>query len=203
MEPRAQKLKSKNTSRRLPASSSRIKKISFILIIFFSIKSHANIEIVKQNVEKLINTHFKELKISQIKVEPFNSPLYFFETDIKLQQLLKLAKNREYILRYNPKIFKQKDPISKLALNGILIHELQHIYDYYKMNLWQLSMFYFKYLTIDSFKAKYERDTDYKAALRAKQDLLKYKIWHNRQLPPSILAKKEKYYLSIKEVEKL
>ena len=149
-------------------------------------------------VGELVEESFPELKGITFTPKLIKNPAVFLATDINIPSVL--VGEREYILYLNKQLHIQ--PISDLALKGILAHELVHFTDYEKMNALELAWFYAKILTNAAFETEYERATDLKTFERGYAIGIKaFRFWLYEQITPEAKALKEKNYYTPEEID--
>lgn len=149
-------------------------------------------------VGELVEESFPELKGITFTPKLIKNPAVFLATDINIPSVL--VGEREYILYLNKQLHTQ--PISDLALKGILAHELVHFSDYEKMNALELAWFYAKILTNAAFEAEYERATDLQTFERGYAIGIKaFRFWLYEQITPEAKALKEKNYYTPEEID--
>lgn len=152
---------------------------------------------------KMVNytrsTYFKQISANNIQLESFNSSEVYFQTQPVIKSLIGNTFFRKYKLQYNPKVFSC--PPSRKAIQAILVHEFEHINDYFKSSVKELINFGIKYALLPNYKAKYERATDVKACKKGfAQGLIEYREWIYTQLTPKQLKKKQEIYLTPEEL---
>lgn len=151
-------------------------------------------------VENLLETKFTELKNKKIEIRKFkNQDRYFFYTFA--EDVLHPFKRRTYIVRVNEKIMN--NPPDRDALEAILAHELQHLTDYSKMNIFQLGylVFQYEFLKNPKYIQKYERQTDRNVIAKGfEKGLMKYRIWLYKHIPADEIPKKKKNYYTPEEI---
>jgi hypothetical protein len=157
------------------------------------------------HIEKLtnqaINQYYPHLKDVKIKFSPFKSREYFFQTDINKLFLFQNKKKRTYYIEYNVSLMSCAP--SDQALMSILIHELEHISDYEKLNNTELLKLFSSLLDPHS-RQDFERKTDEVVIdYHETQGLLEFRKWMNERLTPKQIAKKEFYYFSVLELESI
>ncbi len=149
-------------------------------------------------VTRLIATDFPELKSVNITPKSIQNDAVFLATDIEIPSLL--SGEREYVLYLNKKLLE--NPISDLALEGILAHELSHFSDYEKMNTFELAVFYARILSDGEFEARYERATDLQAFERGHAIGIKaFRFWLYEQIDEQAKTLKEKNYYTPAQID--
>jgi hypothetical protein len=160
--------------------------------------SKAFIETTLATTERLIAAHFPLLEGTELKIQGIDSASVFLATDIVIPSLL--TAKRGYILYLNPSL--ETNPLSGKALTAILVHELTHFNDYQKMNIAELTNFYYKILTSAKFNASYERATDLQTLKLGYADGIKaYRKWLYPQLTTDDLAVKLANYYTPDEID--
>lgn len=147
--------------------------------------------------ERLRSTTHQILNKNHISMNFYNinNPDYFMESNFYFFQRLVLQK-KSYRIGVNPIIFKKKIP--KMALVGVMAHELVHTEDFETRNLIEIAKMYFN----SSQRTYYERQTDIKVIFKGlDQELIAYKQWQYPLLTKEALKKKKKQYLSLEEVK--
>lgn len=186
----------------------KVVKIVMTLCILFPFSTVATeapngIPLVLQNramkmVGELVEESFPELKEITFTPKLIKNPAVFLATDINIPSVL--VGKREYILYLNKQLYTQ--PISDLALKGILAHELVHFTDYEKMNGLELAWFYAKILTSAAFETEYERATDLQTFERGYAIGIKaFRFWLYDQITPEAKVLKEKNYYTPEEID--
>lgn len=182
--------------------------MSFFLVSLFvstlhmeaSFSEHPRSNEFRLIVEKLLETKFTELKDKKIEMRKFeNEDRYFFYTFA--EDALHPFKSRTYIIRVNEKIMNK--PPDRDALEAILAHELQHLADYSKMNVFQLCFLVFQYefLKNQKYIQKFERQTDLNVIAKGfEKGLMKYRIWLYKNIPADEIRKKKKNYYTPEEI---
>lgn len=149
-------------------------------------------------VAELVEESFPELVDIKLTPKAINNPSVFLATDIDALSIL--SGDREYTLYLNQKLMTQ--PISDLALKGILAHELVHFNDYEKMNAFELAVFYVRILADARFEAEYERATDLQSFERGYAIGIKaFRFWLYDQITPKAKALKEINYYTPAEID--
>lgn len=149
-------------------------------------------------VAELVEESFPELVDIKLTPKAINNPSVFLATDIDALSIL--SGDREYTLYLNQKLMTQ--PISDLALKGILAHELVHFNDYEKMNAFELAVFYVRILGDARFEAEYERATDLQSFERGYAIGIKaFRFWLYDQITPKAKALKEINYYTPAEID--
>ncbi len=149
-------------------------------------------------VAELVEESFPELLDIKLTPKAINNPSVFLATDIDALSIL--SGDREYTLYLNQNLMTQ--PISDLALKGILAHELVHFNDYEKMNAFELAVFYVRILADARFEAEYERATDLQSFERGYAIGIKaFRFWLYDQITPKAKALKEINYYTPAEID--
>jgi hypothetical protein len=161
--------------------------------------SEAFIQATEAIVQNLIQKSFPELAETNISVKGIDSDSVFLATDIVIPSLFKAE--RQYILYLNQHLEKQ--PMTGIALEGILAHELSHFVDYTKMSIVELAIFYAQILTNENYAARYERGTDLNSFERGYADGVKqFRLWLYQQISPEAKLIKERNYFTPNEIDR-
>ncbi len=109
------------------------------------------------------------------------------------------TKRRKYYLVLSSKKIYQDIllSLSDTELIAGMVHELVHIEDYSKMNIWQLSMFTLKYLISKKFHKFIEHRTDKKArdlGFGPAIESSSAKVLNFPNAPESFIKRRKKYY---------
>lgn len=149
-------------------------------------------------IDRLTSTSFPELKGIPFELKRIKNPAVFLGTDIGIASVF--SGPREYVLYLNTTLETQ--PISDLAFEGIMAHELIHFSDYEKMNALQLTVFYAQYLMSDDFVAEYERKTDLQAFERGYAIGIKaFRNWLYEQISEEDKGIKENNYYTPEQID--
>ncbi len=152
-------------------------------------------------VDDVRSTYFKHIARHNITMESFNSSEAFFQTQPVVGTLLGNVYFRKYKLQYNPRIFFC--PPSRKAIHAILVHEFEHINDYYESSAVELLGFATRYKVFSKFRKNYERETDKKACAKGQAEgLIEYREWIYDKLTPKQLESKKAQYLTPEELRK-
>jgi hypothetical protein len=154
------------------------------------------LDLIKKTQEKF----FPELKDVSISIVNFESKNYFFQAQPKIESILNKRQKRKYHVMVNTKIYKCSP--SSAALEGILVHELQHILDYHQKAFGRLVGFARKYSFNKKFQLNYEQLTDIKTIQRgAATGLAEFRTWVYTQLTQKQVERKALEYLTPVEIE--
>jgi hypothetical protein len=152
-------------------------------------------EQIMQVFHELRKKHFPELSALKLSIKPTLQPDVYFATDVVVGTVFNEPAAREYVFYLNPSLAKQMPPA--LALEGILVHELEHFKDYMHMSAFDLAGLYLGVTYSDSYASRYERATDLKAMEKGYSEGIKaYRVWIYSQLKTEeeLALKKSKYY---------
>jgi hypothetical protein len=151
-------------------------------------------------IDAVRSTYFKQIAKHNIVIEKFNSADSFFQTQPVVSSLFDNLYFRKYKIQYNPQLFSC--PPSRKAIVAILVHEFEHINDYFESSAFKLLTFSSKYVISSNFSTKYERATDLKACKKGQAEGLKeYREWLYQQLNEKQIALKRKKYMTPEELE--
>lgn len=141
-----------------------------------------------------------ELHDVDVSIKEFRSKNYFLQARPEIKTLFNKSKKRRYFIMLNPNLYECSP--SLLALEGILIHEFQHIVDYKQASLGKFIRFTKNYVLNKKFHANYEQETDMQAIARgAGEGLIEYREWIYLRLSAKNLKKKIEMYLSPLEIK--
>lgn len=155
---------------------------------------------VLQLMEKLRNEHFPMLKDTSIEIKEFDSDAYYLQTKPKILKLIGPKRKRVYFLEVNKNLYSCPPPAK--GLEGILVHELEHINDYENMSTVQIAALGIKYATSKKWRSEYERGTDLKAVKKGyAKGLSLYRKWIYPKLSEKELELKKYYYMTPEELE--
>lgn len=184
--------------------------VPFILLALFSRDLFSQVAPVcdppmsRENFEALVyqvqDHFFPELRETKLEVDTFRSEAYFLQAQPVVMSLLGNRSQRRYNVQLNLKLLEC--PPSILALEAILVHELEHVVDYLPMSTPKVATHGLRYLLNKKFKRTYERSTDCKVLERGlHQGLADYRRWVYQWLSPRELITKRKIYLTPEEIE--
>lgn len=162
-----------------------------------------NFESVTQIAHEVQKTYYPELnlfnfevKLHEANAKKETSAAYFFWTSIDAKTFLKSPLKRKYQLIVHSDLFR--DPPSETAIQGILVHEFQHVLDYVERKFPRLTLFFLNQFVLSS---GYERKTDLKAFEKgAAPGILRYRCWLKEKLSPKDYKKKIEIYYSPEEI---
>ena len=150
----------------------------------------------------VIETHqkyFPELEKTKIKVTTFKSDAYFLQAQPDKKTLFKKSQNRVYEVQLNVRLLACPPDIN--SLQGIIVHELEHVKDYEGWSTGKIAAHTIKFLTDRNFRARYERKTDLKAMQKGLSEGIKgYRFWIYQWLTPKQLKIKKRYYYTPEEI---
>lgn len=159
---------------------------------------------LSQEVEMIRRKFFNHIMKHNIVLESFQSEKNYFQTKPIISSLFRNTFFKKYRLQYNPNIFSC--PPSRKALTAILVHEFEHINDYYHASKQKLAYFAGKYYFSRKFKSRYERETDLKACAKGRvyiEGLIEYREWIYERLTSRELSKKKRNYFTPDELRKM
>jgi hypothetical protein len=180
-------------------------KTGFAILFFctlsvnsFSCENQTSKQEIKDIVENIRLTYFPDLKQVDIGIREFKSDAYFLQAKPKITSLLKNKKKRQYFVEVNTGLYECSP--SRIALEAIIAHELEHIVDYEKKNSIQIVALGASYASSKT-RAAYERQTDVKVLYKGlAEGLIEYRKWIYQRLTPKQLVQKRKFYLTPEEI---
>lgn len=188
----------------------RLKIFGFIFILFFLSRGFSIENIpadwglyLRQELVWTQAARFPELKGHDIEIVEFSSEEDFFQARVRPSSLF--FGNRIYQILWNKRL-QQGAGLSDQALRGVLTHELCHLVDYQKKNVFEILSLAWLYLTEprSARVVAYERSTDACALRRhAKDELLAYRLWLYQKLDGEALEFKKKAYYTPEELSAL
>src|SRR5690606_20046080 len=105
---------------------------------------------------------------------------------------------KHYRIGVNPIVFDYKIPAS--ALKAIMVHELQHTYDYHRRGIIPVAIQLL--MREHRYRYRYERRTDVQTLLRGHGlGLAQFRRWQYQFLNDRALEVKKKNYLTDQEIE--
>ncbi len=163
------------------------------------VTSLAQVRALGESVRKQL---FPQLATASIQYKIFSSKEYFFEAQFSLRRRSK----RTYSIKVSRHLFSQRCPLE--AVRGILAHEFAHIDDYDQRSGLGIALLGTRMIFRRS-REKYEKRTDIKGLLFAAEknlhrqyaeNLITYRQWLYKHLPPKKLVKKKRIYFTPKEI---
>jgi hypothetical protein len=150
----------------------------------------------------IIGTQYKDLikdyANGRIQTRLFKNDNYFLKTSFKLSHILK--NQRTYFIDINEKLFECAPDYQ--SLKAILMHEVQHLSDYKKMNLPQLVKLGVKMITRKG-RSFYERQTDLAVMEKGQSIGIRgYRNWIYEKLDSKGLKFKRCYYYTPEEIDR-
>lgn len=154
-----------------------------------------------QLIQYVQNKYFSnELQNIEISIEEFQSKNYFLQAKPEVGTLFNKRDKRRYFIMLNSSLYECSPSLT--ALEGILVHEFQHIVDYQQSALGKFIHFTKKYVLNKKFRANYEQETDMGAIFRgAGEGLIEFREWVYLRLSAKELKKKMEFYLSPVEIK--
>jgi len=144
--------------------------------------------------------YFPEFKDLSIIVTTFRSDAYFLQAQPKIKTLFKKRSQRIYEVQLNTKLLDC--PPTSAGLEAILVHELEHIRDYTGWSSIRIAKHGLRYSFNCDMRIGYECATDLRVLeFGLHQGLIDYRHWVYEKLTPKELKKKEKIYLTPREIE--
>ena len=157
--------------------------------------------LVKVRVNHLIAKDFPDLSRLNIEYLPVteDDDTVFFETYVKVSTAFRLPEDRTYQILANERLSKNRPDDG--AIIAILAHELFHIRDYMKKNVWQLYRLKGRYKD-NRFRRQYERYTDQRTLyLGYGPGLLRYRKWlYGAIKDPHKVKEKQDTYMTPEEI---
>jgi len=182
----------------------------FVIILFVALPcigeaTYCDGRTDKYEIEEIIydvtSRFFPGLLSRSIEVKEFSSDAYFLQAKPKISTLIGQREKRKYFIEINKKLYECSP--GKIALEGIIAHELTHINDYDSMSVPQIIGLAAKY-TSKRARAEYERNTDRHVVQEGLgEGLIEYRNWIYQQLSPNELKLKRFYYLTPEEIAEL
>jgi hypothetical protein len=152
-----------------------------------------NREEITALINELIREEFVELSDVNLSINFFKSDAYYLATWIKPFTIVKKPKNRSYIVKINENLFSCPPP--KDALRAIMVHELQHIHDYYTKKSGKLIRLISSIGLSHKQRAIYERATDLATMKKGyTKGLINYRKWIYPKLEGSDFLTKKLFY---------
>lgn len=150
-------------------------------------------EDIRELIDQLIKEEFPELEYVNLSIRFFKSDAYYLATWIKPFSIVRKPKNRGYIVKINENLFDCPPP--RAALKAIMIHELQHIYDYYTMKSGKLINLIASIGLSHKERAIYERNTDLETMKKGyTKGLMEYRKWIYAKISGTDLLTKKLFY---------
>ncbi len=157
------------------------------------------LEDFKFELESVRSRFFSDIPAEKLGIKTFRSDAYFLQAQPYLSTLVKPRSKRRYNVQLNLKLLDC--PPSDLALEAILIHELEHVRDYVNWSSAEIVGHGAKYALSCGKKVSYERATDQKVLeLGRGEGLAQYRECVYQWLTPKDLAKKRRIYLTPEEI---
>ncbi len=149
----------------------------------------------------LIRDHFPGLAGVEIVIKPSLSTDIFLATDVEIDTVFRDPRERTYVLYLSPVLVR--NPPGRIALEGILAHELAHFADYLEMGPLDLGLLLAGVTFSEDYTTRYERGTDRKTLeLGFAPGLRAYRVWiYDRLSDPAQLAKKKRIYYRPEEID--
>ena len=153
-------------------------------------------EEVRQLVDGLVARSFPELRGLELSIEARDLGADTFRSTVNYGSLL--FGPRRYVIQVNPEIFDKQMP--RTAAEAILAHELCHTVDYTDRSALGMIGLGISYASPRA-TAAYERSIDRAAIARGYGEGLRaFRRWQTEHLPPDVLAKKQRIYLTEPEI---
>jgi hypothetical protein len=153
-----------------------------------------------QLVKQVQSRHFPQIPLESVVVTTFEAEDYFLQAQPSVRTLIKNPEKRSYEIQLNLRLLTCSP--GEEALEAILVHEFEHVMDYTQWSSAKILKHGLRYIRSDSFRARYERETDEKTLRRGLgQGLKQYREWIYQWLTPEQLETKKRFYYSPEEIQ--
>lgn len=157
-------------------------------------------------IDRVVTEEFPSLAGIHIEARTGASSDSLLRTSFRSLDVARRASKRHYFVVLSTAFATQPDAA---AIEALVIHEIQHIYDYSQLSGAGLLSLVAEYvLSPNSFVPRYERATDVRALERAfaaqrttqAADTIRYRQFLYAVLPPADVAEKRRNYLQPDEI---
>lgn len=132
-----------------------------------------------------------------IETQTFASATDFLRSTVNQSTIFEIPERRTYQILVNPRLLAE--PPSAAGLEAILVHELNHIKDYIRMDFTTLMAFAFRYVLFPV--TQYEHQTDEKALRQGRGcGLIEFRLWLYAHETESAAADKRRDYYTPGEI---
>lgn len=162
-------------------------------------KRMSAIEQTREVVNQIIRQSFPELNSEDVKIKSFYSRSNYFKAQFSFSRYFTFRRMHS-IIYVNPLVYERNVP--KDGLRAIIAHELAHAAFYLNRN--RLKLIGLVRLAGAGYTRDFERGADLVAISRGFGDeLIVYRRWLYRNVPPEKVVKKERNYFTPDEIELL
>ncbi|MBK9069573.1 MAG: hypothetical protein IPL79_00975 [Myxococcales bacterium] len=170
------------------------------------VTSVADATALQASIDRVVAEEFPSLEDMHIEARTGTSSDSLLRTSFRSLDVARRASKRHYFVVLSTAFATQPDAA---AIEALVIHEIQHIYDYTQLSGAALLGLVAEYvLSPNSFVPRYERATDIRAlerafeAQRATQaaDMIRYRKFLYEVVPAADVAEKHRNYLRPDEI---
>lgn len=153
----------------------------------------------REIVKKIIGEAYPELRPEDVSVKTFYSRSNYFKAQFSFSRYFTFRRMRS-IIYVNPLVYERNVPED--GLRAIIAHELAHASFYLGRN--RLKLFGLLRLASADYTRDFERGADLVAISRGfGEELIVYREWLYRNVPPDKVVRKERNYFTPNEIELL